>query len=76
MRLREIEEILKQTRVLQPVPSRPTLIALIEDGTLEGTKLARVWVVYEDSFHKWVKSFQPDGWKLIKPSTDKQLVRP
>ena len=68
MRLREIEEILQQTRVLMPVPSRPSLIALIETGTLDGKKIARVWMVYEDSFRKWVKSFQPDDWKLIKPT--------
>jgi hypothetical protein len=72
MRLREIETILKETRVLQPVPSRPSLIALIECGTLEGVKAARVWLVYEDSFHKWVKSFQPEGWEPIQPTVSSQ----
>ena len=66
MRLREIEIILRQTRVLTPVPSRPTLIALIDSGTLEAKKMSNVWMVYVDSFHAWVKSFQPEGWELIE----------
>lgn len=67
MRLREIETILKQTRVISPVPSRPTLIKLLEAGTLEGRKMARVWLVYEDSFHQWVRSFQPESWEPVPP---------
>ena len=74
MRLREIEAALKSTRVIVPVPSRPTLIKLIEDGTLAGFKLpqangrAQSWHVYEDSFHAWVQSFQPATWQPVSPS--------
>lgn len=74
LRLREIEAALKTSRVIVPVPSRPTLIGLIEDGTLEGFKLSRQgkqsqgWLVYEDSFHAWVQSFQPEAWKPVAPS--------
>jgi len=60
-----METILRQTRVISPVPSRPTLIALIEAETLEGWKLTQCWMVYEDSFHAWVRTFQPDSWKLL-----------
>jgi hypothetical protein len=67
LRLAQIELILKATRVVSPVPSRVTLIKLIDDGTLEGRMVGRVWVVYEDSFHKWVRSFQPDSWEPVKP---------
>lgn len=62
MRLCEIELILKESRVLTPVPSRPSLIALIETGELVGLKRGRAWMVYEDSFKAWVKSFQPESW--------------
>ena len=74
LRLREIEAALRSSRVIIPVPSRPTLIGLIEAGTLEGFKLTQVqkksqsWLVYEDSFHKWVKSFQPEAYAPV-PST-------
>ena len=74
MRLREIEAALKSTRVIVPVPSRPTLIKLIEEGTLDGFKLpqanrrAQSWHVYEDSFHAWVRSFQPEAYEPVSPS--------
>jgi len=74
MRLREIEAALRSSRVIVPVPSRPTLISLIEDGTLEGFKLPQAnkksqsWHVYEDSFHQWVKSFQPEAYAPVSPS--------
>jgi hypothetical protein len=74
MRLREIEAALKTTRVIVPVPSRPTLIKLIEEGTLDGFKLpqknkqSQSWLVYEDSFHEWVKSFQPAAYAPVGSS--------
>ncbi|MET0646988.1 MAG: hypothetical protein ABW208_10235 [Pyrinomonadaceae bacterium] len=74
MRLREIEAALKATRVIVPVPSRPTLIKLIEEGTLQGFKLPQAnscsqsWHVYEDSFHAWVRSFQPEAYEPVAPS--------
>ncbi|MET0646395.1 MAG: hypothetical protein ABW208_07215 [Pyrinomonadaceae bacterium] len=67
LRLREIELILRRTRVITPVPSRPTLIGLIECGKLEGRKLSHGWMVYEDSFKKWVKSFQPEAYESYPP---------
>ena len=57
LRLSRVEEILRD--IIDPVPSRDTLVGLIEDGTLEGTKLSCGWVVYEYSFRQWVRSFQP-----------------
>ena len=71
LRLRQIEAALRSTRVIVPVPSRPTLIGLIEDGTLEGFKLpqankrSQAWLVYEDSFHEWVRSFSPDAYEPL-----------
>lgn len=67
MRLREIEAILRRTRVITPVPSRPTLIGLVEQGTLQGRKLSHGWIVYEDSFKDWVKSFQPEAYEQTPP---------
>ena len=51
LRLSEIE------RIIIPPPSRPTLIGFCEDGTFENavkTKLG--WLVYEESFLKWIES--------------------
>jgi hypothetical protein len=67
IRLREIETILKKTRVIVPVPSRPTLIGLIECGKLDGRKVEGGWLVYEDTFKAWVKSFQPEAYAQIPP---------
>ena len=72
LRLREIEVILRRSRVITPVPSRPTLIGLIECGKLEGRKLSHGWVVYEDSFKGWVKSLQPEAYETISPSPNHQ----
>ena len=64
LRLSRIEEILKQTRVIDPVPSRRTLIRSIEAGTLDGKKTKAGWIVYEDSFKAWVRSHQPEDYML------------
>lgn len=59
MRLSEIERILRRERIPIPPPSRTALLGLIEDGTLEtaGDEPSRFgWLVYEDSFWRWVKS--------------------
>ena len=64
LRLCEIEQILRQTRVIVPVPSRSTLIKLIEDGTLKGLMPSHSqfgYLVYEDSFQEWVKSLQQEA---------------
>ena len=58
LRLGEIEEILRASRAIVPIPSRPTLVSMCEDGTLEGQKTKFGWVVYEESFKAWVKSLQ------------------
>lgn len=59
MRLSEIEKIIRRDRILIPPPARSTLIGLIEDGTFEATGPEPTkfgWLVYEDSFWRWVKS--------------------
>lgn len=61
LRLQRVEEILRRKRILDPAPSRPTLIKLIEDGTLEGIKTSVGYVVYEYSFVAWVRSLQPQS---------------
>lgn len=57
--LTEISRLIRQHRIITPVPSRPTLISLCENGTFEtvGNGPTRFgWLVYEDSFLEWVKS--------------------
>ena len=65
LRLSRLEEILRQTKIIDPPPSRQTLINLIADGTLEGKKTSLGHVVYEDSFKEWVKSLQPDAYEPV-----------
>lgn len=60
LRLSEIERFIKKHRILVPPPSRPKLIGLCESGTFEtvGNKPTSFgWLVYEDSFLRWVKGF-------------------
>ncbi|MBK8810691.1 MAG: hypothetical protein IPN69_08155 [Acidobacteria bacterium] len=59
IKLGEVETIL--SRVFRPVPSRPTLIAWIEDGTLEGKKIGRGdnWYVYQSSLNGFIIASQP-----------------
>ncbi|HEX8686924.1 MAG TPA: hypothetical protein VF654_10485 [Pyrinomonadaceae bacterium] len=59
MRLQRVEEILRAQEIFDPVPSRPTLVGLIEDGTLEGMKTSMGYMVYRRSFVAWVRGFQP-----------------
>ena len=59
MRLAEIERLIRKHRIITPPLSRQTLVTMCEDGTFETagsapTKLG--WLVYEDSFLKWVRS--------------------
>ncbi len=64
MRLSEIERILKDNRAIVPVPSRQTLIRMCESGVLEtptGKPGRSGWLVYEDSFLKWLKSLDENG---------------
>jgi len=64
LRLSRVEEILRQTRIIDPIPSRRTLIRLIESGKLAGIKHGRSYIVYEDSFKSWVRSHQPGDYAL------------
>jgi hypothetical protein len=64
LRLSRVEEILAQTQIIDPVPSRRTLIREIEVGRLMGKKLKSGWIVYEDSFKSWVRSHQPEEYML------------
>ena len=64
LRLARVEEILAQTQIIDPVPSRRTLIREIEEGVLAGKKLKSGWIVYEDSFKAWVRSHQPEDYML------------
>ncbi len=59
LRLIEIQEIMKQHRLMgADPPSRDLLIGLCEEGTLEATKSRVGWLVFEDSFDSWVRSLQ------------------
>lgn len=58
LRLSEIEEIIRDHRIMRTIPSRDTLIALCEDGTFEAQKSRFGWLVFEDSFEKWVVDLQ------------------
>jgi hypothetical protein len=60
LRLSVIEQTIRANRVLVPPPSRPKLIALIEEGRLQGKRTEYGWLVFEDSFHNWIKELQRD----------------
>ncbi len=68
LRLAYIEEVLRATKVIVPVPTRQTLIGLIEDGTLKGKKTSFGYVVLEASFKDFIKSLHPEGYEAIAPS--------
>jgi hypothetical protein len=58
LRLGEIERLIKEHKIIVPPPSRPTLVKLCENGTFEtvGSRATSLgWLVYEDSFWKWVR---------------------
>lgn len=60
LKLSEVERLIRKHRVITPCPARQTLIGLCEDGTFEtvGNQATSLgWLVYEDSFWKWVRSF-------------------
>lgn len=57
LKLGEIERLIRKHRMIVPPPSRSTLIGMCEDGTFEtaGNAATRIgWLIYEDSFWKWV----------------------
>jgi len=58
LRLSEIDRLIRKHRIIIPPPTRRALIAMCEDGTFEtvgnaATKMG--WLVFEDSFLKWVE---------------------
>ena len=58
LRLSEIDDLMKKHRIIVPPLSRRTLTKMCEEGILEtaGKKPTSFgWLVYEDSFWKWVK---------------------
>ena len=58
IRLAEVERLIRRHRIIVPPLSRKTLIKMCEDGTFEtaGTGPGRIgWLVYEDSFMKWIE---------------------
>lgn len=58
LRLCVVERILCEERIINPVPSRQTLINWLEAGKLEGTKVHGAWFVYQDSLEQFVKGLQ------------------
>ena len=61
LRLSEIERLIRNHRIIVPPLSRPKLIELINSGTFEtaGSEPTTLgWLVYEDSFLKWVDSLR------------------
>jgi hypothetical protein len=60
LRLSEIERLIRKHRIIVPSPSRRALVELCEDGTFETAKRtsrSQSWLVFEDSFLKWVRGF-------------------
>jgi len=58
LRLAKVEELIAQHRIVDPPPSRQTLINWIEEGILDGRLTQLGWIVYEDSFIAWAKSLE------------------
>ena len=59
IRLAEIDRLIRRHRIIIPPLSRATLLKMCEDGTFEtagGEPTNIGWLVYEDSFVRWVKS--------------------
>lgn len=66
--LAAVEQRIRKFRIIEPCPSRPTLIAMCLDGTFESvgkdgggfpapTRFG--WLIYEESFLNWAR--QLDG---------------
>lgn len=64
LRLGEIERLIKKHRLIIPPPSRQALYKLCQEGTLETSTAAPTslgWMVYEDSFLRWIKSLDGES---------------
>jgi hypothetical protein len=57
LRLSEVERLIRIHRIVIPPISRRKLTEMCELGIFEtAPRDGRAWLVYEDSFLKWVKS--------------------
>lgn len=59
LRISEIEALIERSRAIIPTPSRRSLVALCENGTLETAPRRRrnaPYLVYEDSFLRWIEN--------------------
>ena len=59
LRLAEIDRLIKARRIVVPPLSRRKLIKMCEEGEFEtaGDRPTTLgWLVYEDSFEKWVRA--------------------
>ncbi|HYJ92801.1 MAG TPA: hypothetical protein VEV84_15935 [Pyrinomonadaceae bacterium] len=59
MRLSEADRLIRRHRIIVPPFSRRTLIKMCEEGTFEtvgNTPTRAGWLIYEDSFVRWVES--------------------
>ena len=61
LRLCIVERILLEERILDPVPSRQTLINWIEEGRLAGKKTDIGWIVYQDALEAFVRRLQVEA---------------
>lgn len=55
LRLSRVREILEGSRVMDPLPSKRNLIDLLEEGVIEGKLTRYGWLVFEDSFLRWLR---------------------
>lgn len=57
LRLSEVEKLIRINRIIVPPLSRRQLIEMCEDATFETAprRGKKPWLVFEDSFLKWVK---------------------
>jgi hypothetical protein len=58
LRLSDIEQILRDYRIMRTPPSRNTLIEMCEEGVFEAKKTRFGWMVFEESFDEWVMTLQ------------------
>lgn len=59
LKLSMVQRLIEKHRIIVPPPSRRTLINMCEDGRFETASNPpgqMGWLVYEDSFWKWVRS--------------------
>jgi hypothetical protein len=59
LRLAEIDRLIRKHRIIVPPPTRRALAAMCEDGTFDtvgNTPTKMGWLVFEDSFLRWVEN--------------------